>query len=508
MEAKYMKMNNNQNHLSLGNFCRLVKEQSLNKSLAGQPDVFYAIFLVEDVSDSTINNYCVGYRTIGSEFKKIYEKRKKYPNSAFDETIFNLISIINGKYYNDFSFVNVFDEALKYLSKLALELYNLAKNDASVNREFTKKINNLISQKKIYECICEILIYIVLEKKQPIYIDKTRREIFEDILNNTNISINDLEQFLKIQLKDGINYTYSLRKLSKEKNPYASFELGNLEYSGQMAGYPRYVKAYEYFKIAADQNHPRANWLIGRMILDGQIGSKSNDDLELAFKHLRKAYDLGSVAAMNTIGLCYLNGLIPSLEKDLGKAIKYFKMAAKNDYVYAHNNLGKIYEEKDLKKSYEYYEFGANLEESWACNKLGNWYRKGIYVNKDLKKAFDYYNKATNVPKNILNYWAYYNLAKYFYLDGNFEADIEKNVSKAIEYFEKSLEGNIEEAYKELLFIYMDKYRENQDEIDLDKINYYLNKFKLTDVYKKYSKDIKTKINELLNDKIILIKNC
>lgn len=508
MEAKYMKMNNNQNHLSLGNFCRLVKEQSLNKSLAGQPDVFYAIFLVEDVSDSTINNYCVGYRTIGSEFKKIYEKRKKYPNSAFDETILNLVSIIKGKYYNDFSLVNAFDEALKYLSKLALELYNLAKNDTSVNREFTKKINYLISQKKIYECICEILIYIVLEKKQPIYIDKTRREIFEDILNNTNISINDLEQFLKIQLKDGINYTYSLKKLSKEKNPYASFELGNLEYSGQMAGYPRYVKAYEYFKIAADQNHPRANWLIGRMILDGQIGNKSDDDLKLAFKHLKKAYDLGSVAAMNTIGLCYLNGLIPSLEKNLDKAIKYFKMAAKNDYVYAHNNLGKIYEEKDLKKAYEYYEFGANLEESWACNKLGNWYRKGIYVNKDSKKAFDYYNKATNVPKNILNYWAYYNLAKYYYLDGNFEADIEKNVTKAIEYFEKSLEGNIEEAYKELIFIYMDKYRESQDEIDLDKVNYYLNKFKLTNVYNKHSKDIENKIDKLLNDKIILIKNC
>ena len=96
METKYVKMNNNQKELSLGNFCRIVKEQSLNKSYAGQPDVFYAIFLVEDVSDSTINNYCIGYRTIASAFKKIYQKRKNYPNKEFDETIQNLISIIKG----------------------------------------------------------------------------------------------------------------------------------------------------------------------------------------------------------------------------------------------------------------------------------------------------------------------------------------------------------------------------------------------------------------------------
>ena len=508
METKYVKMNNNQKELSLGNFCRIVKEQSLNKSYAGQPDVFYAIFLVEDVSDSTINNYCIGYRTIASVFKKIYQKRKKYPNKEFDETIQNLISIIKGNIYSDFTHEQVKIEAKNTLKNLSIELYNIAKNDKSVSSEFTKKINEFIKEDKIYESICEILLFIVLEKKQPIYIDKTRREIFESMLNNTNISMNDLEQFLKIQLKDGINYTYSLKKLSKENNPYASFELGDMEYTGIMSGSPRYVKAYEYFKVAASQNHPRANWLIGKMLLEGQIGKKDEETKEKAFKYLKKAEELGSIAATNTIGLCYLNGLIPSILKNEEKAIFYFKKAAKEDYVYAHNNLGKIYEEHgDLKKAYEHYMVGATLEESWASNKIGKWYLEGTYIEKDEKQAYEYFNKATEVPKSILDHWAYFNLAKYFYLNGNFEANIEKNIPKAIEYFNKALEGNIEDAYNELILIYIEKFKKNENQKDLDYINFYYNKFRYTTSYKYYKKEIDSKIEELVKNKLILIKN-
>ena len=507
METKYVKMNNNQKELSLGNFCRIVKEQSINKSYAGQPDVFYALFLVEDVSDSTINNYCIGYRTIAAEFKKIYQKRKKYPNEEFDETIQNLISIIKGNIYSEITHEEIKKEAKNTLKKLVIELYNIAKNDKSVPNEFTKKINEFIKKEKIYECICEILLFIVLEKKQPVYIDKTRREIFESMLNNTNISMNDLEQFLKIQLKDGINYTYSLKKLTKENNPYASFELGEMEYTGIMSGSPRYIKAYEYFKIAASQNHPRANWLIGKMLLEGQIGKKKNEDLEKAFKYLKKAEELGSIAATNTIGLCYLNGLIPSVPKNEEKAIKHFKKAAKEDYVYAYNNLGKIKEEKkDLEKAFKYYLFSANLEESWASNKLGEWYRKGIYVKKDEKKAYEYFKKATEVPKNILDHWAYYNIAKYYYLEGSYEAEIEKNINKAIEYFEKTL-PLIEESYEELIYIYIDKYKQNQKEEYLKIINEYLSTLSTKSYYKKCKEKIKAKLKALEKEKIIIIKN-
>lgn len=506
MKQKYVKMNNNRREFSLGNLTRIIKEISLNKVYATQTEIFYSLFGAEEVSDSTVNNYCIGYRAIGTDYKQEYIKRKKYPNKGFDETAISLLSILKGRIINRQTHEEI-EKALDddIIKRLCLEMYNIAKNDKTVSIDYTYNLYSLIKKNKLYDCLCEILLYIVLEKKQPIYIDKTQRELFEDILNNTNISINDLQQLLEVQLKDGINYTYSLKKMAKEKNPYASFELGDMEYKGMMTGSPRYIKAYNYFLTAAEKKHPRASWLIGKMFLEGKIGNKSKEDLKEGFKYLKEAEKLGSIAAINSIGICYLNGL--SKPKDKLKAIEYFERAAKENYVYAHNNLGRIYEEEgNLKKAYEHYLFSSNLEESWASNKMGQWYLKGIYVQKDKKKAFECFNKAIEVPKNLLNHWAYYNLAKYFYLEGSFEVGIEKDIKKAIEYFEKSIENGIDKAYKNLIYIYTDKYlREEKDEY-IDLINKYIKTFSLKEIYKEYEKEIQAKISTLKTKNIILVK--
>lgn len=499
-------MNNNQKELSLGNFCRILKELSLNKSFAGQQDIFYAIFGVDDISDSTINNYCIGYRSIGSSFKQSYMKRKNYPNSEFDESMITLYSILKGRVYSQNSHDEI-KELLKdgMVKKLCLELYNLAKNDESVSPEFTKKIYNLIKTEDIYSTLCEILIYIVLEKKQPIYVDKTKRELFEDILNNTNISMNDLQKFVTIQLQDGINYIYSLKNLAKEGNPYASFELGDMEYTGRMTGRARYIKAFEYFQVAALKNHPRACWLIAKMILDGKIGNKSREDIKKAHKYLKVAEQLGSIAALNSIGICYLNGIGKKVSEV--KAIEYFEKAANSNYVYAHNNLGKIYEKKGkLEEAYKHYLFSANLKESWASNKLGQWYLFGLYIEENHKKAYNYFNQALDVPMNILNYWAYYNLARYFYKEGNYEANIEKDINKAIDYFEKCKDHGIEEAYEELIFIYIDLYKENQKEEYLNKINEYIKEFSVKKMYDEKINKIEEALNSIKKDVIIVKK--
>ena len=100
MKKNFIKMNNNQNQLSLGNFCRIVKELAQNKSFANQTEVFYCLFDVDDVSDSTINNYCIGYRAIGTEFRQLYIKYKNnYHKSPqiFDGVITGLMSILDGE---------------------------------------------------------------------------------------------------------------------------------------------------------------------------------------------------------------------------------------------------------------------------------------------------------------------------------------------------------------------------------------------------------------------------
>ena len=512
MKKNFIKMNNNQNQLSLGNFCKIVKELAQNKSFANQTEIFYTLFNVDDVSDSTVNNYCIGYRAIGTEFRQkyiVYKKNYHEKPEIFDEVIIGLISILDGEVYSKISHEELLTKIENHplLNKLIMELYNLAKNDETVPDEFTKKIYNQISENKVYQTICDILIYIVLEKKQPIYTETSQKEIIENLLNSTNISVSELEKFLKLQMQDGINYTHSLKILAKEKNPYACYEMGEMEYNGKMVGYPRYIKSYEYFKIAAEKNHPRASWLIAQMIYQKKIGDLSEDDLKLAWYYLKKAEKVGSVAAINTIGTCYLKGLVPDEPQSEEKAIAYFKKAINSDYVYAYNNLGKLYEnKKDYKKAFKYFLFGAEKEESWACNKVGEYYRLGIVTDIDMNKAFMYYNLATEVPLNILDHWAYYNLAKYFYLKGNHQAGIEKNIDKAIEYFNKAAQKGIMEAYEELIYLYTEKYKESGSDYHFNKINKYLSILSKDKYYDKCKGKLKEKLNEISKKHLALVK--
>ena len=512
MKKNFIKMNNNQNQLSLGNFCRIVKEIAQNKSFANQTEVFYCLFGVNNVSDSTINNYCIGYRSIGTEFRQkyiIYKRNYLNQPEIFDEVVLGLMSILDGEVYPKLTHEGIISKTKNnYLfNKLINELYNLAKNDKTVSDEFTENIHNQIVQNELYKTLCDILIYIVLEKKQPVYIEVSQKEIVENILNNTNISVSELEKFLKLQMQDGINYTHALKKLAKEKNPYACYEMGDMEYTGKMVGYPRYIKSYEYFKIAAEKNHPRACWLIAQMFYQKKIGDLSADDLELAWYYLKKAEKAGSVAAINTIGTCYLNGLVPKQKKSETKAIEYFKKATEYEYVYAYNNLGKIYEnKKEYKKAFKYFLFGAEKEESWACNKVGEYYRLGITCEKDMKQAFKYYNLATEVPLNILDHWAYFNLAKYFYLNGSADAGIEKNISKAVSYFKKAGEAGVAEAYEQLIYIYIDKYINSTSDYHLNKINEYLDKLSKYKYYDKCKSNLKEKMSEVEKKHLALVR--
>ena len=51
MTKKYIKLNNNKNHLSLGNLCRIIKENSNNKSFANQTNIFCTILNIESAND-------------------------------------------------------------------------------------------------------------------------------------------------------------------------------------------------------------------------------------------------------------------------------------------------------------------------------------------------------------------------------------------------------------------------------------------------------------------------
>ena len=496
-KKNYVKLNNNNRHLSLGNLFRILKEETNNKNFTIQSEIFCILFDIDSISDTTVNNYCTGVRAINSNYKNIYVNwRQQY---AKDETIFkniilNIIATIDNK--NVFITKDYFNQSIDVINsntkfnKVCLRLYNISKNDIEVTKEFSSQLKRLLDSKNLYKFFVEVLFFVVLDKKQPIYIEDKFMDTLDDFLYSSEVSSDDAIDFVTVQLKGGLWSIRGIHELAKKGNPYACFEMGYMEYKGEITGIPRYNKAYEYFLISSLNNHPRACLLIGEMLLTNKIGNGSEEDKLVALKYLTKASELGSVAALNKLGLYYLN-------IDKSKAIEYFNKAIKEDYVYSYNNLGKIYEDmKDYKKAFDYYMKSALKEESWACNKLGEFYRKGIYVEKNMKLAFDYYNLSTNVPVYLLEYYSKYNLAKYFYQCGNYELGIEKDIEKAITLYDESSNHDVIESSIELLNIYIDKYLENKNKDNLLKVNYYKDKILNS---RKYNNEICAKIEKILS---------
>lgn len=497
---KYIKQNDGYSHLSLGNLLLAIKKYSKNKSGAIQTEVFCTLFNIESITDTTVNNYCTGYRGIGDDYKQIYinfKKKYKKDKSILIPIINNTLSIIDGEIYDikEIDEINNKDS----IKKTITNLHTIVKNDIYVPNNFKVNILSLIKNKDYYSALCEILFYVILENKQPLYEEDLITETIEEILKDTNISIKDLQEYLSITFKEGISLIPSLKKLADNNNPYALYELGNKEYRGEITGYPRYEEAYNYHLKAASYNHPTSNWMIAHMIINKKIGSMSKDDLDIAFKYLEKAISLGSISALNTMGLCYMEGI---KEKDNKKAYNFFKKAAEKKYVYAYNNLGRLHEQnKEYEKALEYYLKSANSEESWACNKVGLYYYLGIGTKKDIEKSFYYFNLGNKAPINIKNPWNTYNLVKLFYSKGNAKLGIKKDIDKSISMLNTL--NNFEPANELLLYLYYEKYLNNKNEENLNKLNYYLNTINNTKDYS-IKKKIEKELNKIKNYSITI----
>ena len=423
MSKKYIKMNDNKNYLSLGNLFNIIKSIANNKESAMQVELFSTIFNINEINSTTVNNYCIGYRAIGIEYKKkfidLYNTYKKN-NNVFIDIIINLISILDEHIYKDktIEFINKSESLKKVINKCII----LSNNDININETFINKINLYINNNDLYNAFILIMHYVILENKQPIY----NQEI--------NIELNEaLKDYLKINLYEGISYISSLKELSKKDNMYANAELGSLEFSGTISGEKRIDKCYEYYIKAANKNHPKACFMVANLILTNRVEGKE----EYALKYLNKAIELGSIAAINTMGNYYKK------QGDIEKAMEYYTKASEYGYPYAYNNIGLIYElNENYQEAFKYFKISADLNNSWALNKIGEYYRN----NNNLIDAYMYYNNAIECPKNERSYYAFYNLAKYYYLKGNKDLDIKKDTKKANEYLTIASNNGVIEA--------------------------------------------------------------
>ena len=454
LQKKFIRLNTNDNYLSFGNVFRIIKEEANSNNMFLQADLFVIIFNTYNIADSTVNNYCTGLRAINSKYKNYFKEIKnkfEKDKNILIITIGKILELIEGKEIDvDNITIAQINENFK-LKHICNRLYNISKNDSDVSIILSNELYKNLEENNLYDFMAQVLFYVILDKKQPIYINEQLNDIIEKSIYDTNISFNDIQDFIKIQLNSGILSIRGIKELAKKNNPFACFEIASMEFYGIITGKARYEEAYKYYKIAAEHNHPVANWAIGYLYYEGYIGNKSKRDLYLAFKYFNKARKLKCSNAFNSFGLIILNGNMPHIKKNKDKAIEMFEKAKSLGNIYAYNNLGKIFEEeKNYKKAYEYYLVSANLGESWAANKIGDFFRKGIVGTKDLKKAFDYYTISSESPKFILYPWSKYNLAKYFYENGNLEIGVKQDINKAIELLE-DISDELNEANEELM---------------------------------------------------------
>ena len=454
LQKKFIRLNTNDNYLSFGNVFRIIKEEANSNNMFLQADLFAIIFNTYNIADSTVNNYCTGLRAINSKYKNYFKEIKnkfEKDKNILIITIGKILELIEGKEIDvDNITIAQINENFK-LKHICNRLYNISKNDSDVSIILSNELYKNLEENNLYDFMAQVLFYVILDKKQPIYINEQLNDIIEKSIYDTNISFNDIQDFIKIQLNSGILSIRGIKELAKKNNPFACFEIASMEFYGIITGKARYEEAYKYYKIAAEHNHPVANWAIGYLYYEGYIGNKSKRDLYLAFKYFNKARKLKCSNAFNSFGLIILNGNMPHIKKNKDKAIEMFEKAKSLGNIYAYNNLGKIFEEeKNYKKAYEYYLVSANLGESWAANKIGDFCRKGIVGTKDLKKAFDYYTISSESPKFILYPWSKYNLAKYFYENGNLEIGVKQDINKAIELLE-DISDELNEANEELM---------------------------------------------------------
>jgi len=496
----FIRLNINDNYLSFGNVFRIIKEECNNTNTFLQPDLFSIIFNTYNIADSTVNNYCTGLRAINPQYKNYFKEIKnnfQNDKKALIITIGKILELIEEKNIDS---ENITLEQINESSKLkhiCNRLYSISKNDSEVNIRLSNELYKNLEENDLYNFIAEVLFYVILEKKQPIFINEQINNVIEKNIYNTNISINDTQEFINIQLNSGIWSIRGIKELAKRSNPFACFEMASMECYGIVSGKPRYEEAYKYYKIAAKHNHPVANWAIGYLYYEGHIGNKSKRDLYLAFKYFNKARKLRCSNAFNSLGNIILNGNMPHIKQNKEKAMEMFNKATSLGNIYAYNNLGSIYEkEGNYQKAYDYYIISAEQGESWAANKIAEFYRIGIAKEKNLEKAFEYYTLSSESPKFTLCEWSKYNLAKYFYENGCLEIGVNKDINKAIELLE-DVSDQLVEASQELLYIYYKLYLESnkKEYCFLEKLNYYKAK---CEENSNYNNDMKTEIENRL----------
>ena len=203
LQRKFIRLNINDNYLSLGNVFRIIKEEANNTNMFLQSDLFAIIFNTYNIADSTVNNYCTGFRAINPKYRSYFKEIEnifEQDKTVFVSTVGKILELIEGKEIKaDNITIDQINENFK-LKHICNRLYNISKNDSDVSIRLSNELYKNLEENNLYDFMAQVLFYVILDKKQPIYINEQLNDIVEKIIYDTNIYFNYIKQFIYIQL--------------------------------------------------------------------------------------------------------------------------------------------------------------------------------------------------------------------------------------------------------------------------------------------------------------------
>lgn len=199
------------------------------------------------------------------------------------------------------------------------------------------------------------------------------------------LGINALEEE---RYHDAVFY---LERAANQQYGLAAFTLA-MYYHEKESKYP--TKAFEWFMVAAKQQHTEAEYYVG---LYYQNGKGIPQNLDQAVYWYEKAAIKNNKNALYHLAMI----LIKQEQKDYVMIAKLLERAAKLDHPNAQYNLAVMYQkgdgvEKDMQKALFWYEKAAEANLAIAQYNLGMLYFEGTVVPKDEKKAKELWQKAAN----------------------------------------------------------------------------------------------------------------
>lgn len=154
------------------------------------------------------------------------------------------------------------------------------------------------------------------------------------------------------------------------------------------------AQALEWFRRAAEQGVPEAQYMVGLAYYEGTVVKK---DVKLALLFINRAAAQGDEDALNVLGNLHMEG--EGMPVDQRKGVALYQAAARGGSVEAMVSLGRAYRKgegvpQDFRKALSYYELAAALGSTQGQVMAGLMYQYGRGVPRNVERARQRFSAA------------------------------------------------------------------------------------------------------------------